>query len=114
MTSTLRTARTCTAATVICFGTSAYGATVTLWLALPGLWVGVIAWWCASNAYDNHRHTPTEPGPCCSYWRHSNGKVHGPDCRRPPLPRRDTYRLDDADRRAFEETTAHHNDRSAS
>ncbi|MFF7946983.1 hypothetical protein [Streptomyces griseorubiginosus] len=29
------------------------------------------------------------PSPCCSFWRHSEGKVHGPDCVRPPLPRRE-------------------------
>jgi len=41
------------------------------------------------------------PSPCCSFWRHSEGKVHGPDCTRPVLPRRDTSRL-----------TAHPDDRS--
>jgi hypothetical protein len=48
--------------------------------------------------------------PCCSFWRHSHGEVHGPDCAqpRPPLPRRDTYRLDDAGRAAFQEITRHY------
>ncbi|MFI1701988.1 hypothetical protein ACH419_39410 [Streptomyces bobili] len=51
--------------------------------------------------------------PCCSFWHHSDGQVHGPDCTRPPLPRRDTYRLDDAGRTAFAEITRRYNDRSA-
>jgi hypothetical protein len=33
---------------------------------------------------------------------------------RPILPRRDTFRLDPAERAAFDEITARHNDRSAS
>ncbi|MFG2780792.1 hypothetical protein ACGFY7_23430 [Streptomyces prunicolor] len=128
MTPALRTARTCTAAVVLCLGTAIYGATISYWLALPGLYVGAIAWWCASRARADHRRilarhgqeqraaaAPAEPPPpCCQFWVHSDGEVHGPGCRRPVLPRRDTYRLDDADRRAFEEITAHHNDRSAS
>lgn len=52
------------------------------------------------------------PVPCCSFWLHSDGDVHGPDCRRPPLPRRDG-RLDPAERAVFEEITAHFDDRSA-
>ncbi|MFH9823047.1 hypothetical protein [Streptomyces bobili] len=51
--------------------------------------------------------------PCCPFWKHSDGQVHGPDCTRPPLPRRDTYRLDDAGRATFEEITARYDDRSA-
>ena len=38
--------------------------------------------------------------PCCSFWRNSDGAVHGPDCTRPaaacarpPLPRRARDRL---------------------
>lgn len=27
------------------------------------------------------------PLPCCSFWRHSGGAVHGPDCTRPPEAR---------------------------
>lgn len=47
------------------------------------------------------------PTPCCSFWRHSEGKVHGPDCTRPPLPRRDTIQLTDREQAAFEEIAAH-------
>ncbi|MCQ9131831.1 MULTISPECIES: hypothetical protein [Streptomyces] len=50
--------------------------------------------------------------PCCRFWERSGGQVHGPDCTRPPLPRRDTYRLDDGDRAAFHEIVRHYHDRS--
>lgn len=33
--------------------------------------------------------TLAAPPPCCSFWLHSDGQVHGPDCARPPLPRRE-------------------------
>jgi hypothetical protein len=48
--------------------------------------------------------------PCCSFWHNSDGQVHGPDCSRPrpPLPRRDTYRLDPGGRAQFEEITRHY------
>lgn len=52
------------------------------------------------------------PVPCCSFWQHTDGQVHGPDCTRPPLPRRDG-RLDERERAVFEEITAHYDDRSA-
>lgn len=58
---------------------------------------------------------PVQPlTPCCSFWRNSDGQVHGPDCTRPrlPLPRRDRYRLDPADRAAFDEITRSYGDRS--
>ncbi|MFI5821269.1 hypothetical protein ACIA8I_19510 [Streptomyces rishiriensis] len=51
--------------------------------------------------------------PCCPFWQHSDGQVHGPGCTRPPLPRRDTYRLDDGARAAFNEIVRHYHDRSA-
>lgn len=116
----LRVARTCTAAVVLSAAAAAYGATISPWLIIPGAYVGAIAWWCADHAYDTHRQEQRAAGvpepsvPCCSFWRHSDGKVHGPDCRRPVLPRRDTYRLTPAERAAFDEITAHHNDRSTS
>jgi hypothetical protein len=45
--------------------------------------------------------------PCCSFWRHSDGAVHGPDCTRPPAVRHDDYRLDPAMAATFEEITGH-------
>ena len=127
MTTALRTARTCTAAVILSACAAAYGATISPWLILPGTYVGAIAWWCASRAYDSHRRTvarhqqeqravagPAElPPPCCQFWVHSDGEVHGPDCTRPPLARRDRYRLSPGERDAFAEITAHYDDRSA-
>lgn len=52
------------------------------------------------------------PSPCCSFWRHSEGKVHGPDCTRPVLPRRDTSRLTSREQAAFEEIAADPDGRS--
>lgn len=46
------------------------------------------------------------PVPCCSFWRHSGGEVHGPDCTRPAAARHDDYRLDPGTAAAFEEITA--------
>lgn len=40
------------------------------------------------------------PPPCCSFWQHSDGEVHGPDCTRP------TTTLTHAEERAFAEITA--------
>ena len=58
--------------------------------------------------------------PCCSFWRNSVGQVHGPDCTRPaaartrpPLPRRDRYRLDDTSRTTFNEIAAHYDESAA-
>ncbi|MER6784097.1 hypothetical protein ABT330_05465 [Streptomyces sp. NPDC000658] len=51
--------------------------------------------------------------PCCPFWKHSDGQVHGSGCTRPPLPRRDTYRLDDTGRAAFDEIVRHYHDRSS-
>jgi hypothetical protein len=51
--------------------------------------------------------------PCCPLWKHSDGQVHGPGCTRPPLPRRDTYRLDEGGRAAFDEIVRHYHDRSS-
>ncbi|WP_327403859.1 hypothetical protein OG194_29760 [Streptomyces sp. NBC_01288] len=53
------------------------------------------------------------PVPCCSFWRHSDGAVHGPDCTRPQAARRDGYRLDSRSRAAFDEITARYDDRSS-
>jgi hypothetical protein len=120
MTPSLRTAHTCTTATILSLATAIYGATISYWLTIPGLWVGTLAWWCAIRAYEDHqqilaRHGqeqraatgPAElPPPCCQFWTHSNGVVHGPDCTRPPLARRDRYRLSAADQAVFQQLAA--------
>ncbi|MFI9568441.1 hypothetical protein [Streptomyces rishiriensis] len=51
--------------------------------------------------------------PCRPAWNHSDGRVDGPGCARPPLPRRDTYRLDDRDRAAFDEIVRRYQDRNS-
>lgn len=96
-------------------------------LGLGAFYLFVLA--CGRNHYDSkvrERHEQARraallddetlaevPPPCCSFWRHSEGKVHGPDCTRPPLARRDTYRLTETELAAFEELAAGFDDRSA-
>lgn len=48
------------------------------------------------------------PIPCCSFWRHSGGAVHGPDCTRPPEARyvmRNGRPLDEVETAAFDAIT---------
>ena len=51
----------------------------------------------------NHRQAVAEPSsPCCSFWRHTDNQVHGPDCTRPaPAP----TGLTPAEQQAFEQLT---------
>lgn len=120
MTPSLRTARTCTAGVAACTGLALFSATITPWLAAPGLYAAIVAACCALNAYADHRRIlarhareqravagPAElPQPCCQFWTHSNGVVHGADCTRPPLARRDRYRLSAADAAVFQQLAA--------
>ena len=53
------------------------------------------------------------PTPCCSFWQHSDGEIHGPGCTRPPYARYDDYRLDPSAAAAFEEISAHFDDQEA-
>ncbi|MGV9559586.1 hypothetical protein [Streptomyces sp. NPDC003401] len=129
MTRHLVTARTCRALALTELAAAA-------WLLVHHEWLlGVLVAWAAPSllAADAvcrwaHRRARAEArraarleageqvrplAPCCPFWKHSDGQVHGPGCTRPPLPRRDTYRLDDADRDAFDEIVRHYNDRSA-
>ncbi|MEU1275291.1 hypothetical protein [Streptomyces sp. NPDC005799] len=66
----------------------------------------------ARRAAHTDAATLAKPVPCCSFWRHSGRKVHGPECTRPARFRRDDYRLDPASAAAFTEITAHFDDRS--
>jgi hypothetical protein len=96
------------------------------WLPAAGLAYGAFLLACLAAARNQHdravrtRHEQARraaalddqtladvPVPCCSFWRHSEGKVHGPGCTRPPLPRRDTIRLTDREQAVFEEIVAH-------
>lgn len=49
---------------------------------------------------DDARFVP--PPPCCSFWRHTDHQVHGPDCTRPPAARTS---LTPAERSAFAKIT---------
>ncbi|MEU0207386.1 hypothetical protein [Streptomyces canus] len=96
-------------------------------LGLGALYLFVLA--CGRNHYDRkvrERHEQARraarlddqtlaevPAPCCQFWKHSEGRAHGPDCTRPPLARRDTYRLTPTEQAVFEELTAGFDDRSA-
>ncbi|MFG2372584.1 hypothetical protein ACGFY9_14035 [Streptomyces sp. NPDC048504] len=120
MTPSLRTARTCTTATILLTAFALYSATISYWLALPGLYAATVLWCCANRARADHRRIlarhgqvqraaagPAElPPPCCQFWTHSNGVVHGPDCTRPPLARRDRYRLSAHDEAVFQQLAA--------
>lgn len=121
MTPSLRTARTCTTATILFTAFALYSATISYWLALPGLYAATVLWCCANRARADHRRILAEheharragaypstelPAPCCQFWTHSDGTVHGPDCTRPPLARRDRYRLSASDAAVFQQLAA--------
>ncbi|MFJ8538136.1 hypothetical protein [Streptomyces sp. NPDC093591] len=127
----LRTARACLAGAALTFTTGAYFATQPSWLCVFGFYGSAFFLWLARCHYAEDRHTRARherarraaivdalllgqtPVPCCSFWRNSDGAVHGPDCTQPPYARRDDYRLDDTDRAAWQEIAAHWDDRSA-
>lgn len=98
MTPHLRYARGLTAAATLSSGTAAYLATTStpLW-SLPAVYVAALLAWCAQREYAFHRRILVgheqarraaygqeldEPVPCCSFWEHSDGAVHGPGCER--------------------------------
>lgn len=58
---------------------------------------------------------PPPPAPCCSFWQHSDGAIHGPDCPRPAAARtpRDGAPLDAHERAVIADLEAHYDDRSA-
>ncbi|MFC8520777.1 hypothetical protein [Streptomyces sp. NPDC057257] len=51
------------------------------------------------------------PVPCCSVWRHTDGALHDPACTHPAAASH-SYRLDPGTAAAFEDITAHFDDRS--
>lgn len=104
MTPHLRYARSLTAAATLSSGTAAYLATTDtpLW-SLPVVYVAALLAWCARREYAFHRtllvkherarrnaygEQPDETAnvPCCPFWEHSDGAVHGPGCPRPLDP----------------------------
>lgn len=117
MTPSLRTARACHTIAVLFASIGIYAATINPWAAIPGAYAAIFFWYCGCRAHDHHhrilaRHGqeqraatgPAELPPlCCQFWTNSNGVVHGPDCTRPPLARRDRYRLTAADQAVFQQ-----------
>ncbi|MFF9049163.1 hypothetical protein [Streptomyces parvulus] len=104
MTPNLRTARGCRAAAVLLLAAAWYAGSHHPWLAVPGLYAaGVMAWCAAREGAEHRRRTalarraellarpdagrPLALDPCCAFWRHSDGAVHGPDCTRPAAAR---------------------------
>ncbi|WP_399881095.1 hypothetical protein ACGH7X_02460 [Streptomyces sp. BBFR51] len=106
MTPSLRTARACRAAAALLVVAAGYAATHHPWLAAPGLYAAAVFAWCAARESALHRRSlvraqraerlarprlrqPLGTGlePCCAFWRHSDGAVHGPECTRPAAAR---------------------------
>ncbi|MFC8871071.1 hypothetical protein ACFUAC_26020 [Streptomyces sp. NPDC057148] len=105
MTPSLRTARACRAAAVLLLAAAGYAATHHPWLAVPGLYAAAVFAWCAARARTEHRlrlarvqraERLARPrsrrplvalAPCCAFWQHSYGAVHGPECTRPAAAR---------------------------
>ncbi|GHA22350.1 hypothetical protein [Streptomyces purpurascens] len=100
MTPARRTARACRITAVIPFASAIYSATHHPLYAVPGL-ISTAVLLAIAAAYDTEdrriraRHEQLRraavadeqllpPVPCCSFWRHSGGEIHGPDCTRPP------------------------------
>lgn len=102
MTPSLRTARACRAAAVLLLTSAGYAATHHPWLAVPGLCSAGLLACCAARARSEHRRRVVRAqraerlarprsavpllgvlAPCCAFWQHSDGAVHGPGCTRP-------------------------------
>lgn len=96
-----------------------YTASHTWWLGASTLLTACLFSSFARRSYTQARHeeaiqqrlerlTPEEttvvevPPPCCSFWLHSDGEVHGPDCTRPAAAR---TTLTPAEAQAFTQIT---------
>lgn len=139
MTPAQRTALACRLASIAAAGAA-------IWMGMRHAWVlvGALAWGAcflvflggrfqAVHFADRVRHERARraahtdpvrlarPFPCCSFWKHSDGTVHGPDCTRPPEARYGTRNgrpLDAEEMAAFDAITssldqAGHDPRSA-
>ncbi|MFF7259502.1 hypothetical protein ACFZCL_04300 [Streptomyces sp. NPDC008159] len=93
-------AHACTAAAVLFTAAACYAAVNDAgWPALGSIYTAVFFTWSARRCHTQARHeravelrlqrlndrpAPVEPlAPCCSFWLHSDGEVHGPHCTRP-------------------------------
>ncbi|MDX2698957.1 hypothetical protein [Streptomyces ipomoeae] len=92
------------AGAVLCTATACYTARTTWWIAISGVLSVCVLSDFARRCYTQGRREhavqqrlerltreDTEPfvppPPCCSFWRHTDRQVHGPDCTRPPAAR---------------------------
>lgn len=131
MTPAQRSALACRLAALAAAGTA-------VWMGVRGEWIlpASLAWGAflllflggrfqSAHLSDRARHERAQramaadsktlgaPIPCCSFWRHSGGQVHGPDCTRPAAAQHDGYRSDPSTAAAFEEITSRLGDGSA-
>jgi hypothetical protein len=93
-------ARVSAAAAVLLTAGACHPALHPRWVGLSTLFTAVFFAWLARRCYAQARleravqqrlewfHREDDepfvpPAPCCSFWRHTDRKVHGPDCTRP-------------------------------
>lgn len=113
-------AHTSTAAAILCTVGAIYASLhITWWVAALSLNAGFFFAGNAQRCYTQARReravqqrlerlnrdedeSAVPPPPCCSFWLHSDGEVHAPDCTRPPGARTS---LTPAERSAFAEIT---------
>ncbi|MFG3154251.1 hypothetical protein ACGF7W_19655 [Streptomyces sp. NPDC048219] len=95
-----RTARACKATAVALLPIAAYSATYHPFYAVPGLvgagfFLAVAASYRREDQRQRARHEAARraaavdaellpPVPCCPFWQHSDGEIHGPRCERRP------------------------------
>jgi hypothetical protein len=105
------------AGAVLCTAAACYTAPHTWWLAISGVLSACLLSSFAHRCYTQARRENAvqqrlkrlareegepfvPPPPCCSFWRHTDRQVHGPDCTRPAAAR---TTLTPAEQAAFEE-----------
>lgn len=99
MTNSRRDSLICLTGAVPCAATGVYLAVHTNWLCVFAFYVAAFLVYCASRLNADHQRQLAEHEeargaagvdaeglpptvPCCSFWVHSDGEVHGPDCAR--------------------------------
>lgn len=103
MTRNLHTARACLAGAALAFTSGIYAVLHNPpWLGVFGFYGSAFLLWLARCHYRDHhqqllRHERARRAAivddlilgqvlptCCSFWQHSDGLIHGPNCTRPP------------------------------
>lgn len=86
MTDSRRDARLCLALTMVFTAVGLYFAVQPSWWCAPAFYIAVLLGWCERRLTADHRRRlrgrHTTPPRCCSFWTHSDGEIHGPDCTR--------------------------------